>query len=244
MVVSDQVLDRLNTIKSHKDPLSQAQMLVELKASTPVANKDIAEVLGMKPSNVSHLLRVTKLPEIVLDGYVSKQISFTHLILISRLKKHDDIVNLYEEILQNGYTALQTERRIREILYLVDNFGNYVNKDKLKIYEERIERSLGTGAKATIIQTRIKTKVVIEMSGNLAKTTEFIDSFVTRFRAKRSVEPVVPDAAAVPAANGSQIEDIKTGVTQEDSNIQESQSEENLLDLEENKVKYKFDPDF
>ena len=82
------------------------------------------------------------------------------------------------------------------------------------------------------------------MSGNLAKTTEFIDSFVTRFRAKRSVEPVVPDAAAVPAANGSQIEDIKTGVTQEDSNIQESQSEENLLDLEENKVKYKFDPDF
>jgi len=244
MVLSDQVLDRLNTIKSHTDPLSQAQMLVELKASTPVANKDIAEVLGMKPSNVSHLLRVTKLPEMVLDGYVSKQISFTHLILISRLKKHDDVVNLYEEILQNGYTALQTERRIREILYLVDNFGNYVNKNKLKIYEERIEKSLGIGAKATIIQTRIKTKVLIEMSGNLAKTTEFIDTFVTRFRAKRSAETEEEGMNKVPSTNGSQIEETIPGLSQEDNNIQESINEDNLINLDEEKVKYKFDPDF
>lgn len=244
MVLSDQVLDRLNTIKSHADPLSQAQMLVELKASTPVANKDIAEVLGMKPSNVSHLLRVTKLPEMVLDGYVSKQISFTHLILISRLKKHEDIVNLYEEILQNGYTALQTERRIREILYLVDNFGNYVNKDKLKVYEQRIEKSLGIGAKATIIQTRIKTKVLIEMSGNLAKTTEFIDTFVTRFRAKRSAETSEQSTDAVPLVNGSQMEESTPGLTHDNNNIQESINEDNLIKSNEEKVKYKFDPDF
>jgi len=244
MVLSNQVLDRLNIIKSHTDPLSQAQMLVELKASAPVANKDIAEVLGMKPSNVSHLLRVTKLPEMVLDGYVSKQISFTHLILISRLKKQDDIVNLYEEILQNGYTALQTERRIREILYLVDNFGNYVNKDKLKMYEQRIEKSLGIGAKATIIQTRIKTKVLIEMSGNLAKTTEFIDTFVTRFRAKRSAETEEEGMNTAPSTNGSQIEETIPGLSQEDNNIQESINEDNLINLDEEKVKYKFDPDF
>lgn len=245
MVLSDQILERLKTIKSHPDPLSQAQMLVELKASTPIANKDIAETLEMKPSNVSHLLRVTKLPEMVLDGYISRQISFTHLILISRLKKHDDIINLYEEILKNGYTALQTERRIREILYLVDNYGNYVNKDKIKAYEERIENSLGEGAKANIIQTRIKTKIVIEMPGNLAKTTEFIDSFVTRFRAKRLRDNVnaqsKPDDAI--GQNGSQIEENLQASTAVDSEIRSQQTQENIL-VEKDDVKYKFDPDF
>ncbi|MFO0704035.1 MAG: helix-turn-helix domain-containing protein [Patescibacteria group bacterium] len=249
MVLIDAIQEKLNLIKSHPDPLSQAQMLAELKASNPIQNKDIAEYLGMKPSNVSHLLRVTKLPEIVLDGYVSKQISFTHLILISRLKKHDEIVNLYEEILKNGYTALQTERRIREILYLVDNYGNYVNKHKIQAYEERIEKSIGDGAKATIIQTRIKAKVIIEITGNLAKTTEFIESFSARFRSKRSQSEVQKDqndnngdTSMSPSVGTSS--DFPIGVEQSESLLSDEKSVDVIYESTEEKKKYRFDPDF
>ncbi len=251
MLSSEGVAEKLNIIKSHPDPLSQAQLIVELKAATQIQNKHIAEALGMKPSNISHLIRVTGLPEIVLDGYMSKQVSFTHLILISRLKKYDEIVGLYEEILQKGYSALQTERRIREILYLVDTMGSYINRDKIKQYESRISGSLGERVKTSIIQTRIKAKITIEMTGDLVKTSDFVDAFVTRFRSKR-VAPVQDMKQIVkdPTLGSFVKPDYPGGITSPelgiDTNDQMTAKEaEGLEEIEEEKkVKYRFDPDF
>lgn len=260
MMSSEGIAEKLNIIKSHPDPLSQAQLIVELKATTHIQNKHIAEALGMKPSNVSHLIRVTRLPEIVLDGYMSKQISFTHLILISRLKKHDEIVGLYEEILQKGYSALQTERRIREILYLVDTMGSYLNKDKIRSYENRISGSLGERVVTSIIQTRIKAKITIEMTGDLTKTSDFIDAFVTRFRSKRGTPvKLAPNLVAKDPVLGSFVKpDYPSphgGESKSQSMLQTSLDTGDSLGLNDNaegsddiddrkKVKYLFDPDF
>lgn len=238
MELNSTVQDKLEAIKSHKDPLSQAQMLVDLKKSSDIPNNVIAMHLGMKPSNISHLIRVTKLPDIVLDGYMSKQISFTHLILISRLKKSEEIEALYEEILKKNLTALATERRIREILYLVDHFGNYINKDNIRLYEEKMQNSLHTKSKVTISQTRIKAKVTIEMPGNLATTTEFIESFASRFRAKRKgVDEVSTSEHEVTGEKTfSNLPNVMTGAGRSQVVAETPTSQ--------NDPRYRFDPDF
>lgn len=187
MDFDDTIRQRINAIKLHTDPLTQAQLVVELIREHPIRNTDLAKELEIKPSYLSHLVRVMKLPDMVIDGYWNKQLTFTHLILISRLRKQEEIIGLYEEILQKDLNVSATERRIREILYLIDSTGKYTSKDRLNAIKTRIESSLENNSRVSIVQTRIKAKIIIEVSGNLVKTSEFIDSFANRFRQKKNM---------------------------------------------------------
>jgi hypothetical protein len=232
MKLSDIQTDRLEAIKTHPDQLSQAQLLSSFKKDFPdIPNEFLARYLGIKPSGVSHMLRVVTLPEIVIDGYLSKQISFTHLILISRLKEYDKILSLYEEILSKSYTVSQTEVRIREILFLVDNRGKYIRADELRKFEERISRSMGVGVKTIILQTRIKGKITIEFAGNLENTSEKIESFVQKFRSRKSVSGESVDTAEPGDEN------VEVGGGTNDLSVVADMGKE--ID-----DKYRFDPDY
>ncbi len=219
--------------------MTQAQLVVEVLRDYPIRNSDLAEHLSFQPSYLSHLIRVTKLPEMVIDGYWNKQVTFTHLILISRLKKPEDIVALYEEILKKSLNVSATERRIREILYLIDSSGKYIQKDRLNMIKSRIESSLGYDANVSIIQTRIKTKITIEIPGNLVKTSEFIDQFANRFRQKRQKDTSNLIASA---------QDVST-TTREASGISDQLTTQGFQDDsstegDDSEKKYRFDPDF
>ncbi|MEI6326525.1 MAG: hypothetical protein WCO78_00210 [Candidatus Roizmanbacteria bacterium] len=176
---------KINEIKAEKNPLRQAYLVSELRTLNLVSNIKLAEMLGVKPSHLSHLVRILKLPEIVLDGYAAKHLSLTHLIIMSRVTDTDQLIALYEEILSKSLTIAQTEHRVREILYQVDAQGEYVSSDTLRMYEERLTSALGAG-KVKIVQTRIQCRVVIEMTGNLATTTQYLIDLGARFRRKRS----------------------------------------------------------
>lgn len=175
---------RIDTIKTERNPLTQAKMVAEIRDTSDITNRRLAELLGVKPSHLSHLIRVLKLPDILIDGFVSKQISFTHLVIISRLKTHDEQISLYEEILSRTMSIAQTEHRVRELLYQVNSDGQYVSQDHMEAYADRISKSLG-GAKVQVTQTRIKCKIIIEQPGNLEKTTEFLENTVSRFRRRQ-----------------------------------------------------------
>ncbi len=177
---------RIDAIKAERNPLTQAKMVAEIRETSDITNRKLAELLGVKPSHLSHLIRVLKLPDILIDGFVSKQLSFTHLVIISRLKTHDEQISLYEEILSRTMSIAQTEHRVRELLYQVNSDGQYVSQDHMAAYADRISKSLG-GAKVQVIQTRIKCKIIIEQPGNLEKTTEFLENTVTRFRRRQAM---------------------------------------------------------
>ena len=248
MEFDDTIRQRINAIKIHTDPLTQAQLVVELIREHPIRNTDLAKELEIKPSYLSHLVRVMRLPDMVIDGYWNKQITFTHLILISRLRKPEEIVGLYEEILQKSLNVSATERRVREILYLIDSTGKYTSKDRLNAIKTRIESSLENNARVSIVQTRIKAKIIIEVSGNLVKTSEFIDTFANRFRQKKNkqvnetpqdgpevslLEPDVPSMQSSP-----DVDDVVDRLTLNDLH-------ENNRDISEvPEKKYRFDPDF
>lgn len=185
---------RIDAFKAERNPLTQAKMVAEIRETSDITSRKLAELLGVKASHISHLMRVLKLPDIIIDGFLSKQISFTHLVIVSRLKTHDAQTELYEEILSRTMSIAQTEQRVRELLYQVNSDGAYVSQDHMADYAERISKSLH-GAKVQVIQTRIKCKIIIEQAGNLEKTTEFIEDTASRFRRKsKATQSTSPDA--------------------------------------------------
>ncbi len=208
--------DKINEIQSEKNPLNQARLILQLRELHLVSNVRLASLLGVKPSHLSHLVRILRLPEIVLDGYASKMLSLTHLIIMSRVSDPDKLVSLYEEILARNLTIAQTEHRVREILYQVDSLGQYLGTDKLRMYEERLISALGAG-KVKIVQTRIKCSITIELKGNLDLTSQYLEDIASRFRRKKLRSA---DVKAIPHVSDMQTDSGPTS----DSDVHEVSS--------------------
>lgn len=244
MVLSDEVRARINTIKQHTDPMTQAQLVTELMRDIKIKNVDLARELGIKPSYLSHLIRVMRLPDMVTDGYWSKQLSFTHLILISRLKKPEDIVSLYDEILRDSLNVSAVERRVREILYLIDSRGMYIPHDRLRTLQTRIESSLGQDAKVTIIQTRIKSKILIEVAGNLIKTSSFIEQFASKYRQSRKKDKTEAQPVVLAESAEDHTSDRTDTVGEVGGDLTGTNRVQDAGEEKQGVTKYRFDPDF
>jgi ParB-like chromosome segregation protein Spo0J len=175
---------QINQIKSLNDPLDQAKIVAQLRQSNTITSADLARELGVKPSHISHLIRVLKLPDTVIDGYMSKVISFTHLVIISRLRTSDAQIQLYEEILAKSLSISQVEKRVREILFNITSDGSYVSNQTLKQIEQRVSHALHN-AEVHVVQSRIRARITIDISGNLEKTTSFLEMFASRFRKRK-----------------------------------------------------------
>ncbi len=239
---NDQLQAKINKIKDQTDPFIQAQMVVDLLRTDVIRHKDLSRELGIKPSYLSHLIRVMKLPEIVTDGYLNKQLTFTHLILISRLKKTEDILRLYEETLRDSLNVSAVERRVREILYLVDSTGKYIPKTRLQELGDRISSSVGQGARVNIIQTRIKAKIQIEVPGNLDKTSTLIENFARKYRRSKSQEETEKSSPQI----GQDVQGVRAD-SPSDQGVSHGGgaviATDRQTEMTESSTKYRFDPD-
>lgn len=174
----------IETTRLEKDPISQAKFIHYLVRDKGVRVKDLSKSLSMKESYLCHLLRLVKLPEIVLDGYYSHLISLSHLFIISRLKKEEDMVSLYEKILSQDLSASRAEFEVRKVLYGVKSDGSYVPENEVSEYILKIGSPLEK-IKVQVIQSRIKSKVVIEAEGSLKDTSPVVRKVLERLRAIR-----------------------------------------------------------
>lgn len=163
----------LQQIKSETDPFLKAKLLRHLIKEKDLKIIDLAKKLNLTPSYICHFLRLNNLPEIVVDGYYSKMISLSHLFVLSRLKDKQKMIEIYEKVLVKDLTVVQTEELVREATHQIKTIGNYLTNDEKNQAVEKIE-SLGKNLKAKIIQTRIKSKVIIEIKGSLKETTEIL----------------------------------------------------------------------
>ena len=76
----------------------------------------------------------------IVDGYYSKLISISHLFMISRLKTKEDMMKIYEKVLSQNLTVLQTEAEVRDILYQIKTTGLVLDKNELKNIESLISK--------------------------------------------------------------------------------------------------------
>ena len=70
-------------------------------------------------------------------------------------------------------TVKATEELVRDILYGIKTEGEYIGPEEKKEYSERV-MGLRKNLKLKIIQTRIKSKIILEVKGNLENTSKIV----------------------------------------------------------------------
>jgi len=169
----------IEKIKNSDDFFYKAKLLKFLNKEKQIRVKELAEKINMKPSYLCHILRLNRLPELVVDSYYSKLISISHLFIVSRLKNAKDIFSAYENVLKNNLTVAQTENLIRGIIYGLKSDGKYLQTVD---FEETIKamKEKNPDINLKIIQSRVKSKIIIEIVGSLAKTSPLIRNWLRR----------------------------------------------------------------
>ena len=76
-------------------------------------------------------------------------------------------------MLSDSLTVGQTEELIRETLYQTKTVGEHLSKDEVDKSRQDI-KLLFDGVDLKIVQTRIKSRCILDMKGSLAETTPLI----------------------------------------------------------------------
>jgi ParB family chromosome partitioning protein len=169
----------LNQIKADKDIFQKSRLLEYVIKEKNLRIIDLANKIGYKSSYICHLLRLKKIPDVVIDGYYSKSISSSHIYVLSRLNDKKQMIELYEKILGESYTVKQTEMAVRDYLYQVKSIGKYINLEvKEKLTQKIIEKYPQLNVQ--IIQTRIKGKVIFEVKGDLETSSRTIKNILDK----------------------------------------------------------------
>lgn len=166
-------------IKKEENFITKARLLRFLTVDKGLRIKDVSRMIGMKESYVCHILRLNKLGDMIVDGYYSKLISISHLFIISRLRSTEEIRLAYEKVISDNLTVLQTEELVREILYKTKTMGEHVPLEEIEKARKGIE-DVFTGVTLKLIQTRIKSKIILEIKGSLADTTPLIREVIKK----------------------------------------------------------------
>lgn len=163
----------MDDFKNETDIFRKADIVLNLIKGKGLRIVQLAKNLKVTSSYICHLIRLKKLPDIVVDGYYSNMISSSHLFLISRLRGVKETVALYEKILAENLTVKQSEEEVRRMLHQTESKGIYLSEDDKDELSKKIKAKFPE-LKSEIIQTRIKGKVIFEIKGSLEKTTKVI----------------------------------------------------------------------
>ena len=169
----------LNQIREDKDIFQKSRLLEYVIKEKNYRIIDLANKIGFKSSYICHLLRLKKIPDVVVDGYYSKSISSSHIYILSRLNDKKQMIDLYEKILKENYTVKQTEGAVREYLYQVKSIGKYINKENTEKITQIIKQKYPE-LNIQIIQTRIKGKVILEVKGDLEKSSKILKQILEK----------------------------------------------------------------
>ncbi|MBI4974172.1 hypothetical protein HZC27_06200 [Candidatus Roizmanbacteria bacterium] len=165
--------------KKEKNVITKAKLLRFLTVDKEMRIKDVSRMIGMKESYVCHILRLNKLDDMIVDGYYSKLISISHLFIISRLRTTDEIRLAYEKVISDNLTVIQTEELVREILYEMKSTGEHLPQEEIEKAKKTIS-DVFAGAKMKLIQTRVKSKIVLEIKGSLTDSTPAIRAIIKK----------------------------------------------------------------
>ncbi len=158
----------LNELKKEKNPIILSRILFNLHKKEGMKIIDLAKLLNKKPSALAHLIRLTKLPEAIIDGFLSQTVSLSHLYIISRLDRENEMIEVYENVLSRNLTVAETETLVREKKYQVKTEGKYIDKKYFDKVKKEIEKE---GLEIKIIQSRVRSRIIMTIKGSLKETS-------------------------------------------------------------------------
>ncbi len=171
----------IEKIKNDDDWFNKARMLRHLIDEEGMRIIDLAKALGVKESYICHILRLNRLPEIIVDGYYSKLVSLSHLFIVSRIKNESKMIEVYEKILSGNLTVIQTQDLVREVLYSVKPGGERITEEEKENFIKKMMEK-NKNLKIQMIQTRIKGRLELEYKGNLKTTSSALREVMDRLR--------------------------------------------------------------
>jgi len=178
--MAESVESLVEKIKNEKDVFVKAKLILYLVKDKAIRICDLSKKIGIKPSYICHFLRLNNLPDIIVDGYYSKQISISHLFVISRLKNKQDMVDIYEKVLTNNLTVERTEQTVRHALYQIKNRGDYIDQEEIESFLQSVNKK--DQIKAKIIQSRIRAKLILEFWGDLEQTSNKLRELIKKIK--------------------------------------------------------------
>lgn len=164
----------IQKVKNEKAPFTKARLIRKIRAEFDIDSKDLAKKIGLSPSNISHYLRILKLPELVVDGYIGELVSLTHLFIISRLHSDEDMINAYETVLTKNLNSQETEKLIRQVLFGLNSNGVGLSEELKSKIEEKFKK-IDPAINVELIQTRIRARVQLTINGNKEKTSRILE---------------------------------------------------------------------
>lgn len=166
-------------LKAEKDIFKKAKLLHIFHTEKQIPIKDLARYLRLSSSYICHIMRLNRLPEMVIDGYYAKLVSLTHLFILSRVKNREQVMEIYEKLLTHNHTVQKLEETVREYLHNVKSEGSVLSSDKKQEYKDIIHKKI-QNSEVSIVQTRIKSAVKITVKGSLMHTTAEIEKVLRK----------------------------------------------------------------
>lgn len=179
--MDEAALKVLDQFKAETDALNKGRLLNHLHKNRQIPIKNLAKKLEMTSAYICHLIRLNSLPVIVIDGYYGGLISISHLFVISRIKDRNKITEIYEAVLRDNLTVARTEELVREALYGLKTEGTYIPQTEKEGLVQKIRNDMDN-ILIKVIQTRIKSKLVVEIKGSLSRTTPILRRLLDQVR--------------------------------------------------------------
>ena len=173
--MDEKVYDYLiKTIRVEPDVFKKAELIFELYRKHGVKLKIVAKGLGCDPSYISHILRLRRLPNLIKDAYYSHTLTATHLFILARIPESNAMIRAFENVLEEGLTAKQTEELVRWHMHSIkpSDTQDFIPQIHIEKWVDRAKRKYN--AKVQVLQTRIKGKITLEVKGNAEETSRLL----------------------------------------------------------------------
>lgn len=116
-----------NVQRKNLNPIDRAEAFDQLKKEFGLLDKEIAKISGSSREAVTNSMRILSLPEEAKSALKSGVISEGHARALLGAKEPKLIKELLGEIISNGYSVRETERRVKE-----RNAGAMAKKPEVK----------------------------------------------------------------------------------------------------------------
>ncbi len=145
-----------NLQRTDLNPIEEGEGYHKLSQEFGLTQQQIAETVGKDRTTIANMLRVLQLPEIVRKLLQEGQLTMGHAKVLLGLEDPEKIATLAREIVKEGLTVREVERRLREFIgpRTGKKAGRPRSVDRLppevKRIEDRLRRFLQTDVTVSV----------------------------------------------------------------------------------------------
>jgi len=129
------------------NPLERAQLIQVNLSEGNLSKKELAQKLKKSSSYISNHLRLLRLPDIIKEALLSKEINEGSARAISFLEETEAMEKIYEEILKFNYSVREVEKAVSKLRKHKQEYGKVAPEIKDNVL--RIASKLQTEVKVT-----------------------------------------------------------------------------------------------